>query len=1195
MTLNKLLLTTLLLLIAAPAAANPLTPWRTGAAPRGADRLLGVKWGEQRGRAVAQAADPAAAAPASESAAVKAAGLVPLGGSCENDQQCVEGTYCDGGSCVKVQRPINILYLYYKSADRKFTQLLGIYWHQQGEQGYRVVAPFYWHTWDPQEETRLVFPLYWQFEDKVAQTRSIVVPPFQFRRTPKERNYRLWPLVFYTDYGERGSGITVLPFFHRAREGTRTSTIVPLLLSGYEMDPAKEYSRGLIAGLYYWHNTKHSRTKALIPLFYHRGNDQGSFLWALPLNFHRRVGQRSSTVLFPLYWRFSSPERTTAVLAPLALYQSWDNDRRSRLLSPLFLYERDDAAQVRHWGTLVPPFYHRRDAEREVDVLPPVFMRWRNKIEQTTTWLAGPVVAHSDPDGGTLVAFPLFWRFSDGRSGAAASILFPLAYRRTRPGGGSVNLFFPVYVNHRPERWSAGLLPLLHFGSGEGRRHAVLFPLLWHLSDPKASTTVVGPVFHRRDEDGWRAGLAPLLFFGSGAQGSHQVLFPIFWHLRDLKAGTRTVVAGPGFYRSSPEGRVFGVLPLFAAGSGKESSFQTVLPPLFYRKVDHKNRSGFTLAGLYYGWHAPDERGHAVFPLAYFKRAKGQATDLVLPLFYHRRGGGSRLLITPLGGYHSDAKKGVSEGLIGPYAWHRGPTAKGFAIIPLFLHYTRPKLKASTTVLLPIGVRHVSPERTAHVWFPLFWRFTSPRDSSLVLFPIYWRVREQGGTNADVVFPIYWNVQSPGHQLRVLGPVFSRKTPQRYVAGVFPLAYYHRNKQGSYLGALPFVFYRNNFKTRTRTLVVGPFYRKSEPAGTTTWGLPLVWHKRSSDSDYTVVLPIFWHFAWPREKSSVTFAGPAFYRRKGEVKSVGLAPMFYTSWEKDAHSVALAPLFYYRKEIARRALLTPLFGFDRSPERKLWYAGLYLQSDSPESTLKLFAPLVMHHRNKTTGRTTAMALPLYFGFWQADRSFHAFFPLVFRHATVDRTATVVLPLFWDFNNRHLSRTTLLLPFFLRHRDHLAKSTSYVVPPGLWIRTRPKGTDAVLFPLVWHFGGEQRSTTVAAPLYYDFKRGKKRTTVFFPLFWRFDKPGSRAYFVVNTYYSYSKRDDTYNLLFLPLLQVARKRPGDIKVEFIGGVAGYERIGKNRLVTVMFIDFELQPTSGKTLSGFGGTRRMSWDEI
>ena len=1175
--MNKLSTLLFLTLLAAPAAANPL-PGSTGRGPA----LFPVKW---KPTTVAQAKTEEKGEGETEgkgTGKVEASTNVAPGGQCTNDEQCVEGTYCDDGRCVEVQRAINILYLYYKSADRRFTEIMGFYYHKKGKDGFRVVFPFYWHFWDQEDDNKVVFPLYWSFHDKKHAVRNVVVPPFQYRRTPTEKNYRFWPLVFYTDYGKRGSGLTILPLFHRAREGTRTSTFLPVLLSGYDQDPARGYSRGLLAGLYYWHTTPEFKTKALFPLFYHSSSKERSTTWILPFNFAWRRGEDSGLLVPPLF-----------------LYTANKGGRRSRLVSPLLLYQRDDDAKLKHFGLLAPPYYHRRDQEYEIDVLFPLFLRWRNRVEESTTYVAGPMIFYNDPTGGTQVAFPLFWRFSHARTGAATSVLFPLFYRHRRAKGGSFNLLFPFYFNKHPDRWSAGLLPILYFGSGAGKRHAVLFPVFWHLKDEKGSTTVLGPAYLKTSDKGWKAGVLPLLYAASSEESSYQVLFPAFWHLRDDKEGYNTWVAGPGFYSSGKKGRIFGLLPLFAAGTWEDTSFTAVLPPLFYRKHDNKTGKGFTLAGLYYGWHEPGVKGHSIIPLAYYKREekKQQTTAAVLPLFYYRKNPTSRLLITPAGGFHSDSKAGISEGLVGPVAWHRGPRARGFAVIPIFLHYTRPKEQSSTTVVLPIGVRHVSPKLRAHVWFPFVWRFWEPKESSLVIFPIYWRLRQEGGTNADVVFPFYWRIKTPKKRLTLAGPIFSYKGEETYHAGVFPFTYYFRNKAGSHLGALPFIYYRNEYEAKMKTLVVGPFYHRRYAKGSAMGLMPLFFHKRTPQRHYTVVAPIFWHFAKPEEETSVTFVGPFFYRREKHEKSAGLAPIFYTSWDdKKSRSIGLVPLFYSREEIGRSALFTLLFGWDRSPDKSLWYAGPYIQRTTKESTLNIFAPLVWRHRDHVHSQTTLVAAPLYFGRWSPDRSFHAVFPVFFRHSTVDTSATVVLPLVWDFNNRHLKRTTLVLPFFFRHRDHLEKTTSWVFPPGIWVRTKPHATDAIVFPVFWRFADKDSSTTVIPPLLaWDIKGPNKRTTIQFPFYWRFDRPGHTTYFVVNTYFRRNKADDTYNFWFIPLVQVQKRRPGDIMWEVLGGVTGYERVGKNRRLKIFFIPFDLEPTSTKTLSGFGGSYTSSWTDI
>lgn len=1237
---------------------------------------------------------------------------------CLQDENCADGFFCDNGQCIPIQTETNYLYLYYRSGDRRFTEILGIYWHRRGEQeGYRILFPLYWHFWNPEERSQVLFPFYFRFDNSAEKITNIVVPPFQFRQTPTEKNYRFWPLFFWTDYGPRGSGITVLPLFHRAREGTRTAMILPLFLSGYNRDPARGYSQGLLGGLYYWHTEKQESSKALIPLFYHHSAPERSFTWAMPLNFAWRRGEKrnlllfpffyrsqhpqqtlalnlvppliyyrerqesylfalpffyhhrnpsqslfiggpfyrsyhqdndsgtwgiapllftkssaaqSYQILFPIFWRFRTPEKHFVLLGPLFhhrtktqvtsgifpamlyhhnhqegnrisfflplfYYDSVQNYQHSHIITPLFLYERDQNAGVKHWGLLAPPIYSRRDTERNIDLLFPLFMRWHNKVERSTTWVWGGLfVFNRDPEGQSQTFFPIFWRFKDAQSGAVTSILFPLYWRHRRADGSHFNILFPFYYKRSGAAFSSGLIPLFYVGKSPTHRYAVLFPIFWYVKNAQASTHVLGPFFYRTSSKGWQAGLAPIFFAGRNQGNSHQVLFPLFWHFSSAREDYNTVVAGPFFWTRSRKSHAVGLVPLFAAGESNGVQFQTILPPLFYRSQNKQTGASKLLAGLYYSSRSADTSTKVFFPLAYYKKSANSTTTAFLPFFYHRNQPQSRLLITPLGGFRQrTGPDNRLDGIIGPFVFHCSPQTRGFALLPLFIHWSNPAENTRTSVLFPLGVRHISPQQNALVWFPFFWRFTSPAERSLVAFPIYWRLRQRAGMNADVVFPLFWSFRSAQRKLHIAGPAFYHRSSDKVQAGVFPLAFYSRNKQRSAFSLLPLIFYRHQFEEGRRTWIFGPTYFKKYSDGYSAGILPLFFIKNTPEQHYAILLPVFWHSADRQTGSRITFVGPFFYQRGFDNQAVGIAPLLYHSWNSIGGRTTFAlPLFYYHKEIGQSAIYTPLFGYDRSMTRTQWYAGLFFQRRSAASAIDLFAPIFLRHRNNLTGMTNIFALPIYHGHWNAESSFHLFFPLVWRQKSIDHSSTVVLPFVWDFQNKYVSRTTVIFPLVLRHRDHVAQSTSYLTPPGLWIRNRPKATDAILFPIFWHFGGEKRSSTIGFPLYWDFKRGQNRTTIAFPLFWRFENAEEKSYIVLNNYYSRNKKNGTYNYLFVPLLQVQRKRPGDLKVEFIAGLAGYERIGRNRLLTIFFYTFPLKPTSSKTLSSFGGYKKVTW---
>jgi hypothetical protein len=483
-------------------------------------------------------------------------------------------------------------------------------------------------------------------------------------------------------------------------------------------------------------------------------------------------------------------------------------------------------------------------------------------------------------------------------------------------------------------------------------------------------------------------------------------------------------------------------------------------------------------------------------------------------------------------------------------------------------------------VILPFGVRHTSPEQNALVWFPFFWKISSPGERALVIFPFYWRLRADKGLDADVAFPLLWRFRRPdqGKWLDVAGPFFSAGTRESKMLGLVPVFLYRRNPEGSTLYALPFIYRRRQVKERRITRVYGPFYWRSYERGYALGVVPIFYRKDTPESQYTIVAPIYWDVASPKERKRLTFWGPFFHRRKGHERAVGLAPVFYAAWDKaGGRTAALIPLFYYRGEVGRSALYTPLFGWDRSPLRRQLYAGPYYRRRSDVRSIDLLFPLFMRHRNHIKGETTLL-VPPYYGRWSKERAFHLHFPLIWRHRRIDSSATVVFPFYWDFNNRYATRTSIFFPLLLYHRDHVARSRSYFTPPGIYVRRHPEGTDAVVFPLFWHFSEKKESTTLGLPLYWDMRRPGRRCTVFFPFFWRFDRPDERTTFVVNTYYHQNKKDGTYNFIFIPLFQVQRKRPQDFKLEFLGGIVGYERVGRNRLLTLFFYTFPLEPDAG-----------------
>ncbi|MBK8480295.1 MAG: hypothetical protein IPL40_03830 [Proteobacteria bacterium] len=796
----------------------------------------------------------------------------------------------------------------------------------------------------------------------------------------------------------------------------------------------------------------------------------------------------------------------------------------------------------------------------------PFFWRSDDPARQRKTTVVGPWISQRDSEGSTQVLAPIFWRFVAGRPQTRTTALLPLFIHRQRGDGSTLDVALPLLaaLDRGPQHWRTTILPLLWVGQAPGRHHLVVPPLLlWHRRTPDGDTSALGPWYLRRHRRGWSTALLPLFFAGREGGRTHQVLFPLWWHFHDPAAQRRTLLAFPLLYRRQGQERLFGLLPIFAAGRSGGSRYLAILPPLFYRRDGGPgSRQWLLWSGPYVGLRDGERR-----------------VDTVVPLYFHERSATRRLLLTPVGGLHRDSARGLDRGLWGPYVWYRRPDVRAHLLLPFFVDLERPGSGSRTTAILPLALRHRSPALNVDVLFPLIWKVSDSTQRSLVVFPFYWGLRGREGKDADVLFPLYWHLRDKQRSLRVVGPAFWRKTPQGQSWGAAPLVYYSANARRRQLVVLPLFYYRNELKRAERLWVCGPFYWRSERAGYATGLVPLFFHRRAAERGYTVIPPLVWHFARPQAQQALSIFGPLAYWHTPERRALALAPVFYTSVDRrGGRSLAVAPLFYWRKEAQRKALLTPLFGFDRREAGTSWYALPFFHWRGPARTWDVLLPLGFRARDQRGRHGLFFTLPGYFAQSRPGRSEHVFFPIFWRLSRVDQTTTVVFPFYWDLHDRHLERTTAVFPFFLRHRNLAHHTTSYLAPPGIWVRRRPGGTDTVVFPVVWHFGGQRRSSTVGFPLYWDFRRPHRRSTIVFPFYWRFDRREHRTTVVLNTYFRRDKQSGGYDLVVFPLLQAkqapkAATRDRDLSVTVLGGLFGYQRQGRKRTLRLFFIPFRL----------------------
>lgn len=969
-------------LIAREAGAIPrrprLSPFGEDA-PRGA--VMPVRW-QGDGHHVAQATPPAP----EPRPATKQPGR--LGSPCTADDQCGRGTYCDEelGACAKIRRHINVLYMFYRSRDRRFTEIMGIYWHRSGQAGYRVIFPLYWSFWSPERSTRAVVPFY--FDHRRQGARTVVVPPVQYSRSKDRTSVRVWPLLFYSRHSDGDSSFTLVPLLHRGRRGDRSLTVLPLLASFVRRDPSTGLSQGLIGGSVYWRRQGDHRSLAVLPLFYTRTSRERSFAWAAPLTFYRRSGQRrtvasfplffhrqgptSSTtvatvpplyhhrsegrrrlylpplfgyhrtgeqrtvavgsayahwgpertafglapllfagwsgpwrhlvifpalwhfkspnstttvagpvyhrragerlwaglaplafyhrsknyvglkvlplfayssrhngtlhrvlsplgifrrdtdperaaprtdlalfappywhhrsarwsvdlappffghwhnrrtdsrttmlgplptflyrrgdrnaqVVFPLFWRFASPTRTTILVGtayyrrtstrlyaglapvfyykkkpgyrsitalPLFRYTSADAPGRRRLISPAFFYEHHRERALTHWWTLAPFYYHRRGPRWEVDAMPPLFARWRDREEQKSTLVGGPLILHRGKDSDAQVLFPVFWRFHDHATKTRTAVVFPVLFHRREADGGTTTVAGPTYLRRKPDAWHAGVLPLIYFGQSNDRkrRHAVVFPALWHFERGKRAFTLAGPLLHRSTARRRTVAALPLAFASWDRQQPGQRhrlgLLPAFYYSR-RPHGRLLVTPLFGFHKR-PTSLWWYAAP-YLAYSSRRSRLDMLLPLGFFHRDRVAGRTTVFAMPGYFGRWSKGSSTHVAFPVAWFSRRPARSTSVVFPAYWdhHRRGLSRTTAVVPFYLRHHDQVRGTTSHLALPVWTRRHAHGTDAVVFPLVWHFT--------------GQRRVST-----VAFPLYWRFSRAHRDTRVVFPVYW-------------------------------------------------------------------------------------------------------------------------------------------------------------------------------------------------------------------------------------------------------------------------------------------------------------------------------------------------------------------------------------------------------------------------------------------------------------------------
>ncbi len=965
-----------------------------------------------------------------------------------------------------------------------------------------------------------------------------------FHKESKEGTSYRHVLPFYWHWWTKDHSVRiVLPFAAEARKGDHTVGAAPLLLTGWSSNRKTGDYRALVLGHSWFSRSGDESTAVVFPLVWHFSDATTDSTSIFPLVFigHNRVGQTSRLTVFPFF------------------HLQRDDKARQRLyLTPLGGYQVDDEQGTKQFIGVAPPYYHRSDPRRTVDVLFPLVLRWSDREDHTTTVVVGPFVRHSNPEGSTTSLLPLIWFFSDKASGASTLLVLPIFASHASPGL-SVRVFGPFYDYQSSKGWSSGLFPVAMFQDLDGRSHQMVLPLFAHRRDERAGTDTTGVLntYFHKSRDGWDGGFLPLLFGGRHGDVKYASVAGVYYYRGDRHGSTH--VLGPIYARSTDRGYSVGLMPIAHFGSEDGARTSWLLPPLWLHTDDPKTHSQYTMIGPVFRAASDGQRTQGVFPLAWGIDRGPRHLDLVLPLFARYR----------------DEERRSSALWIGPY---------------VRLHDER--RGTTTNLFVPLFARHDAPGYHVTVQFPFFWRVVEGDETDTVVFPLYGRVRRPGHAT-DVLFPLVWRFAWKDSSTLVVGPFFHHAQGGRSDGGLVPLFGWGGNESRRWAWALPLLlWHQHDAKAGTSLTIMGPFAWQRLADGWTNVLAPLygAWRRGPTTR---FLGPLIFHSDNRDEGTSFNLVGPFYTSSSPHQTDAGLVPLVFARKHDDGRwGAGVVPLFYAHRKSEGFTLLTPIIGFSTYPTGARGYVGLiYFRHDDDGYTAAFF-PLFYQSRDRLANHFTSLLIPLYVHSTSPEGSLTAVTPLVWRSTSVESATTLALPLYFDHDTFHESRTTGVLPFYIRHHSNAESSTTHVVLPLLlYVRKAPEGHDVVVFPIVWSLvsKGEVASrTTVVAPIFWDFIRGESRTQVLFPFYMHASRPSADYTLVANFYYKRGRgpAEGSYYWNLFPLFDFARPRKGDVEWNILGGVVGYTRIGKNRTLK-LFFGLEIPLSSPKVAMAPTGT--------
>lgn len=889
----------------------------------------------------------------------------------------------------------------------RFTWLLsGFRYSSRDGVSTSMVAPLYLESEDKRSGDwwALAAPWIYAGGNRRLQQRTIFAFPYYYEGSPSQADWWLFPLA----YGHRDPEVAwwVSPLLFRWQQtqpGGSDLLLGPLLFGRYQagdsdcvgipgcLEGPGGADMGWLGPLV-WSDTHKRRFRLLFPLM---------------LDWADYEGQEEAFTVLPLYlsWQKTQDQVTRRLEAwtPLHLrYSEVDGQGRALTdlgtIGPAFAY---DGERGSGFG-LFPLLWHDRGVDEQGrasghDILFPLLWRFFDEAQGSSTTVAGPLYAHSEPGRSSFGLAPLYFHGRSQHGQAGYDALAPLLWRSFgRDAGGEPwsTLLTPVgYHLSQGEDYSGLWLNTYYARQGE-QRTQTFFPLLWHWSAPQEDELWVLPLYWHKQ---------------SPAQDQRLVL-PVYYHSEDRVRQESTTWALPYLGFSSPQDDFDAVLPLYFQNRSRDGSLFRLALPLYLELEDGPSGDRFTALGPV--WHASTGDGGSydtgVFPLLWWGEDErgGDSYSVGFPLWWRflwDEGTEQELSLTILGpAWHSRQSGGYDAGLFPLLWWGQDDEAQGDSYsvgFPFWWRFVGDQGQDRWTVLAPAW-HHAHREGWSAGLFPVAgaWRDREEDSTRAWLLPFYYgRQREQWlATLGGLLWAWDDGPQEGGGA--VVGPLYHAQDEHGSATGIFPVAHWQQDDQDNTRGWLfPVAYYDRDAQEGRRTVIAGPaFYHRDEPGDKTLWGAaPLLWGFSQGESSGSALLPAYYYEGRPQGHTLITPLGYSW--RQGEE---------YSRWA----------LLYGAGGDGRESWQTlfPLFWSRRSADG---------------SGLDIALPLYARWSGSEHKSGGSVLFPFYWNFYNEPRG---------------EDATVLFPLYWSFVNQKRD-LTVVVPWFMSRRLDIKRTTHGLIP------------------------------------------------------------------------------------------------------------------------------------------------------